>query len=123
MSDHSSISTAQPVLQQSKQIAVYGIMLLIGSCIAAFVVFVLGMMMISVMGGVNAGPNIPAWYNLAMWMGWPLLLAATAIAPSLSLWITNSWRWPVRLLVGGCGLSFLWFAVGLVLMVSYGMKN
>ena len=122
MIDHSTIYEAQ-VAPKSSNYPLYGIMMLLASCLVAFAAFVLGMMMISVMGGVNAGPNIPAWYNLAMWIGWPMMLGATAIAPSVVLWITNSWRWPIRILVGGCGMSFVWFAVGLVLMVSYGMKS
>lgn len=101
----------------------YGFMLLIGSCVLAFAAFILGMMLISVMGGVNAGPNIPNWYNLAMWIGWPTMLAITAIAPSVCLWITKSWRLPVGVLIGGGVISFVWFVVGLVLMVSYGMKG
>lgn len=101
----------------------YGVMLLVVSCMAAFCTFVLGMMMLSVMGGVNAGPDIPNWYNLAMWLGWPAMLGVTAITPSVALWATNSWKWPVWLLIGGCSISFAWFAVGLVLMVSYGMKG
>lgn len=122
MSDQRMAYESQTVPQNSHQ-ALYGIMLLIASCIAAFVAFILGMMLISVMGGVNAGPNIPGWYNLAMWIGWPTMLTATAIVPSVSLWITGNWRWPIRLLIGGGGVSFVWFAVGLVLMVSYGMKG
>ncbi|MEM7314194.1 MAG: hypothetical protein AAF497_13685 [Planctomycetota bacterium] len=107
---------------QSSNHILVGIVLLVASCIAAFVAFILGMMMLSVMGGVNAGPNIPNWYNLAMWLGWPAMLGVTAITPSVALWTTNSWKWPVWLLIGGGSISFAWFAVGLVLMVSYGMQ-
>ncbi len=110
-------------VQPEKNKVLSGMMLLAGSCAVAFVSFVLGMMLLSVMGGINAGPNIPDWYNLAMWLGWPAMLGATAIVPSISLFATNSWQWPIRLLIGGGLISFVWFAVGLVLMVSYGMKG
>lgn len=108
---------------QSKVQPVHGILLCFSCCIIAFIVFVLGMMLLSVMGGVNAGRHIPPWYNLAMWIGWPASLVAAAISPSIALWVTNSWRWPLRLLVAGTSISFVWFAIGLALMVSYGTRS
>jgi len=103
--------------------AVAPITLLAISIAAATAAFILGMMLLSVMGGLNAGPNIPTWYNLAMWIGWPILLGLTAIVPGAALIVTRSWYWPLRLLIVLGGVSFVYFAAGLVLMIRYGLPK
>ena len=109
--------------QQNQVPIVHGMMLLGLSLLVAAASFILGMMLLSVMGGLNAAARIPGWYNVAMWIGWPLLLAATAIIPGVTLVMSGSWHWPTRLLLGLGGASAVWFLAALILMIGYGLPS